>query len=331
MLIPFIKKMISVFFSVLFFIPSLVTGKQLAGDMKTAEEDPLLVFAAISDVHLTDDNARANMLAMGLYDMQSSVRPLDALVFCGDNTDHGYEAQYELLRKTLADYNAAKQIVLAEGNHDTWTADDYGPAKALFLKYNREISGRDLTEAYYSVEINGYKIVCMASEYDHTDAYISDAQLAWLQRELADATADGKPVFVISHWPINYTHGLPGTWEGKPNEKENKGGLGDQSDAVAEILSRFENVYYITGHLHAGLSNETRQKLDPLFHYTSIETEGSLHRVNLPSYMYPAVLGRPLNGQGFVFEVYKDKVMVRARSYSAGVWLEAYSQTFAIE
>ena len=330
MFLSVFRKFISILFTAVFFFPSLITRRQIAGDMHTAEEDPKLVFAAISDIHLTNDKARAGMLALGLADMQASVRPLDALLLCGDNTDHGYDDQYELLQKTLESYNAAKEIILAEGNHDTWTGDDYAPAKENFIKYNKLICGRDLTQAYYSVEINGYRFICMASEADHTDAYISDAQLMWLDEELAAAAAENKPVFVISHWPLNYSHGLPATWEGKLWEKENLGGLGDQSDAVEEILKAYPNVFLISGHLHVGLSNETHKKLDPFFRYTSIEHDGSFCSVNLPSYMYPAVLGRGLNGQGFVFEVYADKVIIRARSFSAGVWLTNYEETVLI-
>ncbi len=120
------------------------------GGYKPKEAEPLLTFAAISDVHITVDPARADMLALGLADMEDASHRLNALLFCGDNTDHGYRDQYNLLAQTVAKYDPADEIILAEGNHDTWTSskdNDYAPAKALFIEYSKRISGRELTEA----------------------------------------------------------------------------------------------------------------------------------------------------------------------------------------
>lgn len=299
------------------------------GGYQPKEAEPLLTFAAISDVHLTVDQARADMLALGLADMEGASHRLNALLFCGDNTDHGYRDQYNMLAQTMAKYDPADEIILAEGNHDTWTADDYDPARALFIEYSKRISGRDLTEAYFTTEINGYKFIVMASEYDHTDAYFSDTQLAWLDAELAAAAVDGKPTFVVSHWPLNGTHGLTKVWTLEDTDP-GTGGIGDQSDAVEAILKKYDNVFFITGHLHNGFSTETTKKLDPIYKYTSIESDGSFHSVNLPSYMYPATRGSNFNAQGYVFEVYADKVIVRARNFAAGTWLPTHTETFAL-
>ncbi len=302
------------------------------GGYKPKEAEPLLTFAAISDVHITVDPARADMLALGLADMEDASHRLNALLFCGDNTDHGYRDQYNLLAQTVAKYDPADEIILAEGNHDTWTSskdNDYDPAKALFIEYSKRISGRELTEAYFTTEINGYKFIVMASEYDHTDAYFSDAQLSWLDAELSAAATDGKPVFVISHWPLNGTHGLTKVWTLEETDPDT-GGMGDQSDAVEAILKKYDNVFLISGHLHNGFSTALTQKLDPIFKYTDIETEGSFHSVNLPSYMYPATRGSNFNAQGCVFEVYADKVIVRGRNFAAGAWLPTHTATLAL-
>ena len=330
MLIAFLRKFISFFMAVVLLVPSAFAGYRLADDLQPAEDAPEAVFAVISDIHLTDDQARADMLALGLADMQAAGRRLDALVLCGDNTDGGEREQYELLYQTISAWDPAENVVLAQGNHDTWTDDGYDAAKALFIEYNEKIAGRTLERAYYTAEVAGCRFIVMASDADHTDAYFNDEQLSWLQAELDAACADGGPVFVLSHWPLNYTHGLPGTWEGNPFEDENLGGMGDQSDAVREILTSHENVYLISGHLHTGLANELHEKLGPAFKYSSIEHDGGLTTVNLPSYMYPSVRGNGLNGKGFVFEVYEDHVLIRARCFSGGYWLDAYSESVPI-
>lgn len=326
MKIDLIKKLIALLVGMITLGVNFFTGGYAP---KEKTETPALTFAVISDVHMTVDPLRADMLALGLHDMAHASRRLDALVLCGDNTDHGYRDQYNLLAQTMAGYDPANEIILAEGNHDTWTSDDgYEPAKALFLEYSKRITGRELTEAYFSTEINGYTFIVLASEYDHTDAYFSEAQLTWLDESLAAAAGQGKPVFVISHWPLNGTHGLTKVWTLERNTDPATGGIGDQSDEVEAILKKYENVFFITGHLHNGFSTALTQKLDPVFSYVSIETEGSFHSVNLPSYMYPATRGSNFNAQGCVFEVYADHVVVRGRNFAAGTWLPTHTESF---
>ncbi len=291
-------------------------------DNKPLEDDCRLYFAAISDVHMTKENARRDMFRFGLTDMQESGYPLDALVMAGDLTDHGEEPEWQKLKEAFDGYTPAKNIILAQGNHDTWTEDDkYDLARTLFIKYNKEIADREIEHEYYSTKVNGYTFIVLASETDRTSAYMSDAQLEWLAAEMEIAAQDDLPIFVVSHWPINQTHGLPTTW-GDDEPQPDDGGIGDQSARVEEILKKYENVFMISGHIHNGVTNESQENV---YGYVSVESDGSFHSVNLPTYMYMTIRGRIANGTGFNFEVYDNKVVIRARSYSAGVWYSDYN------
>lgn len=290
------------------------------------EENCRLNFAAISDIHIENRFLRKFMLELGLYDMENAEYPLDALVLTGDNTNHGNTDQYEALKEVFAKYNPAREIIMAVGNHDTWNNEDdadnrFPASKDLFIKYSKEITNRDLDNVYYSTVINGYTFIVMSSESDHTAAYISPEQLVWLESEMEKASQSGLPIFVISHWPINGTHGLPYAFEHDKNAEADEGGLGDQSDDVEAILKKYENVFFINGHAHSGITSESQEKL---YNYASVESDGSFHSINLPSYMYMSSTGRIANGTGFQFEVYDEQVVIRARSFSAGVWYTLY-------
>lgn len=330
-MITIIQTMLSVMMSVLCFFTSPIFGNYAAKNEPLDKENVRLTFTAISDIHLTDSAIRGKMLEFGLRDMQEAKQPIDALVLVGDNTDHGYREQYELLEKTMAKYTPAREIYLAEGNHDTWTRDSgddpYESARLLFTEYNEKITGHVSDKAYYTAEVNGYPFIFLASEADHTGAYISDEQLAFFETEMAKAAATGKPIFVFCHWPINQTHGLPDTWGFEKDYPPDEGGLGDQSDAVYNILKKYDNVFYITGHIHSGFTND---KNADLYKYNSVYSDGNLHYVNLPSYMYMTVRGRIANGTGYQFEVYDDELVIRARSFSAGVWYTLYDYTIPI-
>lgn len=326
-MIGFIKTFLSILLSVLNVFTSPIWG-DYSGKFEPIDADNCkLNFAAVSDIHMKDDGLRAFMLEFGLADMENADRELDALVCSGDLTDHGYAEEWEALVGAFEGYKPAKNIILAQGNHDTWTEDEgYNLAREYFIKYTEEITGRKIENEYYSTQVNGYTFIVLASEYDHTDMYISPAQLAWLEAEMAKAAKDGKPIFVISHWPINQSHGLPVSW-GDEEYEPDEGGMGDQSDEVKAILKKYKNVFLITGHIHLGLKNE-----DQIGRYTyaSVESDGSFHSVNLPTYMYVNIDGRIANGTGYQFEVYDDRVELRARSYSASVWYTDYNHTIPL-
>ncbi len=326
------KNLVSIILALVNVFNLSVFGNFTSKDSYTAknEEEILLNFAAISDVHMKEDLARMQMLKCSLFDMANAQSELDALVLTGDITNHGLTEEYENLKKAFEACSPAKDILMAVGNHDTWTDDDdrYEPAKENFVKYSKEITGRELTECYYSTEINGYTFIVMASEGTNVAAYISDTQLQWLRAEMDKAAEKGLPIFVISHWPIAQSHGLPETWgeEDEPNILD--GSLGDQNYAVEEILKDYKNVFMISGHIHNGFVNDSQSFL---YGYTSVESDGSFHSINLPSFMYPASRGNFMNGCGYSIEVYEEEVVVRARNFTGGVWYDDYDVTIPLE
>lgn len=293
----------------------------------TAKKKPIdvssckLNMAVISDIHMTDELYRSLALEFGLYDMEKTDYPYDALVATGDLTDHGEEQEWKMLAETFAKYSPAKNIILAQGNHDTWTEDDgYALAKDYFIKYSNEITGREIEHEYYSEKINGYTFIVLASEDDRTSMYMSDEQLVWLEAEMEKASKDGLPIFVVSHWPINESHGLPDTW-GDSEPEPDDGGIGDQSAQVEAILKKYDNVFLLSGHIHNGFVKEGQENI---YGYKSVESDGSFHSINLSQFMYPTIRGRVANGTGFVIEVYDDRVEIRPRSFTAGVWYTDY-------
>lgn len=305
----------------LFCLISLPFAGNFMADNVPLKDDCRLRFVTISDIHMTEEKARRDMLKFALQDMQEAETRIDALVCTGDLTEHGYKEQWEMLADAFEGYDPAERILLAQGNHDTWTEDEgYDLAGKLFIEYAEKITGEAIENEYYSTEINGYTFIFLASQTDSVRAYISDAQLEWLDAEMAKAAAGGKPIFVVSHWPLNRTHGLPVTW-GEDDMQSDDGGLGDQSARVEEIVKKYKNVFYITGHIHNGFSDDQDAKRTG---FVSVEHDGSFHSINLPSYMYPSTRGRVANGTGFNIEVYDDEVIVRGRSFSAGVWYTSY-------
>ena len=93
-MITFIRSILAVILSILGVGFSGIFGNFNA-DTTPLKEDCKLNFAVISDIHMTEETARRDMLRFGLEDMEKSTSQLDALVLSGDLTDHGEEAEWE--------------------------------------------------------------------------------------------------------------------------------------------------------------------------------------------------------------------------------------------
>lgn len=322
MIVSTLNTIISVVMSVVCLVTFPLNLWKKADYTPVDPDNAKLVFATMSDIHLDGTKLRNMIFQLGLKDLEKSAYRPDALLLMGDNTDHGYPEQYEDLSDALSKYDVADRLHLMLGNHDTWTEDRGATlAQKYYKDYYKKITGCTVDEVYSSMEINGYHFITLGSEMNMTPAYISPEQLSWLESEMYKASLDKKPIFVLCHWPINQTHGLPDTFQDHL-EDPMSGGLGEQSDLVDEILQKYDNVFYISGHAHNGFTNEQTSKT---YGYSSVEKHGNITCVNCPSYQFFSTSkGVLINGTGYVFEVYDSEVIIRARSYIGGFWLNNY-------
>ena len=208
--------------------------------------------------------------------------------------------------------------IMVLGNHDTWGGDRTGDyTKENFIKYSKEATGREIDNVYFTAEINGYPVIVLGSQSDHTGPTFYQDQLDWFAEEMEKASEKGLPIFVFCHQPFNGTHGLPYNWELEKDADPTEGGIGEHSDYILNICNQYKNVIFISGHVHAGLSNT-----EDGTNYSSVEKVGNVTSVNLPSYEYFDVLrhGHMVNGTGFVFEVYEGEILLRARNFATGTW-----------
>lgn len=262
-----------------------------------------LQFSVLSDVHMESaEYYRFQGLAQSLRDIAGSKKAQDALVLLGDNTMNGQPSEYILLYGLLAHYNRAAQTLVAVGNHDlnrtAYSLDEATDRHTFFL---RSYTGIHTEKPYYSKEIGGYTFIVLGDEGPQADgsATLSAAQLDWLDQTLAAAAQAGKPIFVFDHQPLNHTFPAYG-W----------GGVGKQSEALRLILQKYKNILCFSGHLHTPVKN------------LSLYTWGGVTYVNLPT-----LLSKEPHGVGYQVEVYDAQVLLRARNYITGEWLEKHSYT----
>jgi 3',5'-cyclic AMP phosphodiesterase CpdA len=289
---------------------------------EAATEDTLcMTIAAISDTHVGKDAIGAAFLTPGMRDISDPSLDVDAVLFLGDNTDNGNVDNWEVFTKSVTANCKVKNKIILLGNHDTWISYDtphvYEEGLKNYLHYSNLIMGTNNTLPYFTRVFNGYWFICLAQEDTSVSATVSDTQLNWLEEQLRLAAADGngKPIFVLLHQPMNYTHAV--------GDNLNNNGINDgQSEKLQAILDRYENVFYFSGHQHYGLNDGTDQI--PAGFSTVEQVGKNITSVNFPAFGRGSYFdgGDPLIGDGLIINVYADRIEFLGRNFVEGGWLD---------
>ena len=317
-----ISSVIEIFHLIMDIVLALCLGTGLITGPSTAEpiefqngEECLMSFVALADTHTRETKINTFLLECGLQDMSNTDEEFDALVIAGDLTEFGDGISYNALWDKLdASIFADKPILLATGNHDIRLA--YENQTKMIMEKAGEYLDLVIEKPYYSYDVEGYTFIVMGSdEWQLEKAVISDEQLAFLDAELERATKDGKPAFVICHQPLADTHGLPEVWK--------NGDLGEDSAAVYDILTKYKNVFFLNGHLHDGIYENSLEVFD---------WDKGVYSINLPAYGRENDYGAFLQpGLGAYVEVYDDRVVFTARDFQSGDALEGMTYTFELK
>jgi len=251
---------------------------------------------------------RAARVYYAVEDIKNFDGKFDALCLAGDLTEYGEKDEYEMLSSLLSPISDKFDNIFAvPGNHDIRLKNYKNQVKRFsgFLKGLKNGVANPEDRYYFSKVIKGCKFIMLgadASAFEGT--YLGGKQLLWLDRELI--TADRKkPVFVFNHQPLKNTNGLPLTFLGKGKWR---GSVGWESDKLRNIFKKYNNVIYITGHLHYCTSEYT------------YEDCGAFKAVNVPT--VGVINHGPFKRftQGLIFNVFDDRIEVRSRVFGEGIY-----------
>ncbi|MBO5410709.1 MAG: metallophosphoesterase [Clostridia bacterium] len=323
----FFFKLFTVILSLVYSIGGGVIAPPADDVIKAKNPDEVkMVFATLADPQVSNYMfGRFRSFQEACIDLKNAEVEFDALVGIGDIAENGLAEEYQLFYDELSSIDT--RFIMATGNHDI-RLRLYQQSFERFTKFTDALNGEGYSMAArsyaegkfaYKEIVNGYKFLVMGSDTtEFEEANISDAQLEWLDAELA--ASNGEPVFVILHQPLKLTHNLPHNW-GSGTSKT-AGSVGKQSDAIKEVLAKHgENgtVVLITGHLHAGFTQYSYQKIE------------SFHSFNVPSFSVDNQDG-DINGAGltYIVEVYENEILFRARDLINGKWLTDFDITIPV-
>ncbi len=320
-------KLFALIMSLVYSINGGVVAPSTDDIIKAKNDDAKLVFATVADPQVSNYMFdRYQAFQESCIDLRNADR-LDAIVGIGDIAENGLAEEYQLVYDEFK--GIAPRYIMAEGNHDI-RLRAYSQSYNRFSTFTNSLNGDTyMTDnAYaegkfaYSEVVNGYKFIVMGSDKtEFEESYISPEQLAWIDSEIA-SVENGMPVFVVLHQPLKKTHNIDVAWN---SSIEGAGSVGDQSDDIKAVLAKYaadKTVILITGHLHAGFSQYSYEKIE------------GFHSFNVPSLSIENKDGEEGgNGSGltYIVEVYDDEVLFRARNCRTGEWLTQWDASIPLK
>ncbi len=259
--------------------------------------DVQLKAVLVADIHADADPTRdrSNVLRQIFAAMGKTQNDADTLVMAGDLTNSGDRMEYVNLFNALNLYGRFRDRVPELGNHDSWNhsdAPDFAEAERLFKAFCRR-NGVKTDKVYYKKVVNDIPFLVLGVEdSDFKNPYHSDEQLDWFEAELNAAVAQGRPVFVICHKPLDY--------------------LGNAAARMEQILTNAAEaaaapIVYVCGHTHDIGSRTFRQPNNKLVF------------LELPSLQYTCG-----GGLGFVAEVTAHEVTLTGMNFFTGQPLDDF-------
>lgn len=199
-------------------------------NIKKAESEFVLEFAAFSDIHIKDKpSIESERLQAAIHIAYRQTRKLDAIVITGDFTDGGQDLQYAVFKNVL-DKNVQKhtEVIVNLGNHENCrkASDSH--------EYFQQVMGYGIDHVF---AVNGYYFITLGVHYGDT---YTDKQANWLQNQLEMVTKKNpdQPVFVLIHFPA-YQTTIHSTENGRKTFKA--------------VLEKYPQAIHISGHSHPPL------------------------------------------------------------------------------
>ena len=282
---------------------------------QTDESKFLFECQIISDIHTSLTNTKSNNRYIKmLNDVVTNSPDSKGMFVNGDITDHGLVDEYKKLLTLNSSVSNIPDMYVGIGNHDWWYSINEG---YLFQRYANKINSKVETDTvYYDVWVEGYHFIFLGSETDTCVATVSDQQLAWLDKLLAEDTAKDpdKPVFVFLHSGIYES--VAGClkdqlWDGVDPEEKYK-----------TILAKYGQVQTYAGHSHWDLYSERCMHAGSSTMPVCFNTASTSYLWS--SYDSATPEGESANGShGYYVRVYEDKVIYLGREFEQSKYIPA--------
>lgn len=282
-----------------------------------AAETPQLQVGVMSDVHIGLDSEKMpkENFARALNDLKNVAPHYDAIAIDGDITNSGFPFEYDGFNSVLNQYKLPGAVpFVAMGNHEYFEPKDIPGSNVTDAEMqNRFEQKEQVPNIYFDKWVKGYHFITLSGEKSYTtikketgnldlagnEAYLSDAQIQWFEKTLAEKADPKKPIFVFLHQPlINTVYG-------------SRWGTDYKEQKLLSIMKKYPQSIFFTGHSHYPISNPG----------SILEKDITFVNTGAVKYIDDDNGDIPKLSQGYLVNVYNDHVDIKAREFSNGTWL----------
>ncbi len=225
--------------------PESETATETATETEPGTDENTVVasFAVFSDVHIGKDNVSPRpeaKFADALTQLKALMPQCDAVLFAGDITNLGTDAEYESFMRIWNEGKpASAQLGAVMGNHEYFRDGvvRYGGESAAFLKECRDAYASIVGEHNTDIVVNGVHMIGVSA--DNSAAQYGSAEQFLREHVKAAAEEDPtKPIIIYAHEGLGVYHG---------------GGAGNFSSETVRFLQKYPQVIVFSGHTHYSL------------------------------------------------------------------------------
>ncbi len=294
-IITFIKDVLASFMILVNMISPAAQSQAVAYSAENPNE-LIASFAVVSDIHVETNNPESYQNFSEVLNGIKAGEDIDAVIYTGDNVMNGQVTEDLLFYSAVRSVKPAENNFVVSGNHDLGnTEGDYETLYKKFLVNNALYLNNFISKGYYYRVVNGCYIIILASEDTSTWEFrMSEEQFSWLEGVLKEADAADAPIFVFNHFPLRYLK------DSDPSR-------------LADLLKEYDAELFVHGHIHDDMGADN--------FYNSYGVDS----INLPRV---TEITEYAAGDGIVIEVYEDEVVVRARDFVKGEWIEGLRYTY---
>lgn len=273
-------------------------------------QQPLYTFGLLSDVHVDGDGTDE---AHSISDLTNALSFLenagaDFIAYTGDMTYNGRDEDYTSLKTCLETSTVPNYCV--RGNHDAYSLAD-GYASATGCK-----------EDYIITQNNDLLIFISCADTNHDTGGLTTSKLDWLENLLQTNTSTR--VFLFYHY---FVDGTSGNGTGVYPY-----GTLNPSNAIAlrfiNMVKQYPNLIYCNGHSHMRFNIQDQDANANYYH-----NDGECYYIHIPSTAKPrfpsgdTVADYYEGSEGYLVEVYANKVIFKPIDFIASEYLTKYNYT----
>ncbi len=270
-----------------------VTGKTNENQEIVDPNTPLFTFSVLSDVHITNNSKHrfVTRFASALTQIKTIAPNCATIVLNGDFTDNGYANEYDMLNKILQDNSPLPPVTFVGGNHEF--RRNYPEELTVFIQKT------GMQGIYGDYWLNEHHFIYFGTESSGTDgADISDAQVDWFKKTIAEKYTKGRPIFVFLHQP------LTNTVRSQTPEVVN-------DSKIRAIVDAYPEVIFFSGHTHYEMSVEGNAFTSGATYFNTAST----------ALLWTSSGNKKEGSQGYFVDVYANKVVVKGRDFMNQAWL----------